>query len=285
MPHKPSIAFFGTPEFALPSLAALAEAGLAPQLIVTAPDRPKGRGLELAPPPVKTWAHEHGIPVLQPEKLDDAFLEKLRQKGWDLFAVVAYGKILPKKLLDIPKDGTLNVHPSLLPKFRGPAPVEGAILEGVEETGVSVMLLDEKMDHGPVVLAEKFPMGDTRDERAPELEAKLSLLGGALLARAIPEYLAGRLTPKAQDDGKATYTKLIQKEEGLIDPAGDPLMNYRKFRAFYGWPGTYFFAERHGKKIRVIVKDAALENGVFKMKRVLPEGGREISYEDFLRGL
>jgi len=278
----PHIAFFGTPHFAVPSLERLIERGLAPILVVTAPDRPKGRGLELAPPPIKRIAVDHGITVLQPEKLDDVFMATLQKNEWDVFVVVAYGKILPKRLLDIPKKGALNVHPSFLPKWRGPAPIQGALLEGLTETGVSIMILDEKMDHGPIIMQEKFPI---TDERAPELEMKLSQLGSELLVRAIPDYLAGRLTPKAQEDDKATYTKLIDKKDGLIDPMGDAEENYRKFRAYYGWPGTYFFAERHGKKIRVIVTDATLENGAFKMKRVLPEGGREMEYEDFLKGL
>ncbi|MDP3958082.1 MAG: methionyl-tRNA formyltransferase [bacterium] len=279
--EQPRFAFFGTPAFAVFALEELKKAKLPPALVVTAPDRPKGRGLRLSPPPVKTWAERERIPFIQPEKLDEAAREKLA--GFDLFAVVAYGKILKQEVLALPKHGTLNVHPSLLPKLRGPSPVEGAILEGARETGVSILLLDEKMDHGPVVMREKMLLSG--DERAPELREKLARLGGSALAKVIPDGATGTLAAVAQDDAAATYTNLVKKEDGLLDLADAPEKNYRKFRAYCGSIGTHFFAKRHGKDVRVIVKDAALENGEFSIKKVLPEGGREMPYGDFVRGL
>lgn len=283
MPNErvPRFAFFGTPEFAVRALEELAKMKMLPALVVTAPDRPRGRGLRLAPPPVKAWAEKEGIPFMQPETLDEEARKKLA--GFELFVIVAYGKILKQEVFDLPKYGTVNVHPSLLPKFRGPSPVESAILEGAPETGVSVMLIDEKMDHGPVLMQEKMLLSG--EERAPELREKLARLGGNALAKAIPDFATGKLKAAPQDDGAATYTKLVKKEDGEIDLADAPEKNYRKFRAHIGWPGTYFFAARHGKQVRVIVKDAALEEGVFKIKKVLPEGGREMPYGDFLRGV
>lgn len=276
--NKYKIAFFGTPEFAASILDELSDAGIAPALVVTAPDRPAGRGLVMTPPPVKTWALQHSISLLQPEKLDADFIAELGKEQWDLFIVAAYGKILKKEVLDLPAHGTLNVHPSLLPKYRGSSPIESVILSGDAETGVSIMLLDEYMDHGPVLAQKRVPLEETTT--APELEHALAVLGGALLADTIPGWINGNIESKPQDHDKATVTKKIKKEDGLISLSDDPITNYRKFRAYQGWPRTYFLAD--GK--RIVITDATLENGVFVVKKVVPEGKKKMEYEDFLRG-
>ena len=283
LPTTPKIAFFGTPELVVPVLDELKAAGLIPSLIVTAPDRPKGRGLALSPPPAKIWAEQNGVNILQPEKLDKNLINDLRSTFYDLFLIVAYGKIIPREIIDLPKFGTFNIHYSLLPKYRGAAPVETAILNGDKETGVSIQKMVFELDAGPVVAEEKTAIGE--NETAPELRDRLNTIAKKLLVETMRKIVDGTAAPREQNHKEATSTKKITKENGLIDlnsPAGE---NWRKYRAYFNWPGTYFFTERKGKKVRIIIKDAGLENGEFKIKRVLPEGGREISYEDFLRGL
>ncbi len=277
MSNKPAFVFWGTPDFAVIILNELKEVGFLPALVVTAPDKPKGRHLVLTPPPVKVWALENNVDVLQSEKIDADFIKKLQASNWDLFIVAAYGKILKKEVLDLPAHGTLNVHPSLLPAFRGSSPIESAILAGLPETGVSIMLLDEQMDHGPVLAQKKYQLGS--DTGATELEAALAHIGGALLAETIPSWVAGEIKAISQDNAQATFTKKIKKEDGLLDLATDPAINYRKFKAYEGWPRTYYFKDEK----RVIVTQAQLVDGELKIEKVLPEGKKEMGYEDFLR--
>ena len=292
-PTTPRVVFFGTPRFAAIVLDELVAAGYLPVLIVTAPDKPKGRKLVLTPSEVKVWANAHHIPVLTPEKLqDELFAQELKKAGGDLFLVAAYGKIIPKAVLDIPKHGTLNVHPSLLPKFRGPSPIESAILSDEDHTGTSIMVLDEAMDHGPIVAQRLFEGSATTEAhpslawppKADTLTDALAHEGGKLLAESIPTWImTGNATP--QDHTHATFTKKITKEDGLIDLARDPLLNYKKIRAL----DAYFFVERGGKQIRVRITDAAYrelpgERGELILTRVIPEGKKEMPYADFLRG-
>ena len=274
---KYKIAFFGTPDFSVIILDELKRHGILPTLVITAPDKPKGRHLVLTPPPVKVWADENNIPTLQPEKLDAEFRYKIQDTRYDLFIVAAYGKILKKEVLDMPAHGTLNVHPSLLPKYRGSSPIESAILAGDAETGVSIMLLDEQMDHGPVLTQEKVPLDEATGATA--LERELAILGGSLLARSIPSWIAGTLKATAQDDTRATVTKKIKKEDGLIDLSADPTTNYRKIRAYQGWPRTYFIKDNK----RVVIAEAEIEDNTLHIRRVIPEGKKEMGYEDFLR--
>ena len=286
MIRTPSIpfVFFGTPRFAVSVLEELSAAGLMPSLIVTAPDKPQGRKLLITPPPVKRWADEHGIPALQPETLDDAFLNTLREENAEVFALAAYGKILPKELLEMPKHGIVNVHPSLLPKFRGASPVRSAILTDERETGVSVMLLDEKMDHGPIIAQASIEI-EKEDWPPPGriLEEMLAREGGKLLAEVLPEWVAEKITPEPQDDTKASVCKKIKKEDGLIDLSADPYQNFLKIRAFDGWPGAYFFADKNGKQIRVKITEAEFKGEKLLIQKVIPEGKREMSYSDFLK--
>jgi methionyl-tRNA formyltransferase len=266
------IVFFGTPRFAVFVLDALKSAGIVPALIVTVPDKPQGRGLVLTPPDVKVWAEKHEVPYLQPSalKVSDPDFELLMNSEWDLFIVAAYGKILPQSVLDLPARGTLNVHPSLLPKFRGASPVESQILADERTVGVSIMQLDAQMDHGPIVAQasitlESWPM------RASDLEELLATEGGALLAESIPLYLKNELPLTEQDHALATFTKKIEKADGELDLSADGYQNYLKYCAYEGWPTTYFFKD--GKRIKI--NEAVLENGQFRPLRVTPEGKKE----------
>ncbi|HVS80053.1 MAG TPA: methionyl-tRNA formyltransferase [Candidatus Paceibacterota bacterium] len=285
-PRTLNFAFFGTPAFVIPVLEKLKNAGFIPSLVVTAPDKPQGRDHILTPPAVKVWAEENGIPVEQPAKVrgNTDFFTKLKARNFDLFIVAGYGKILPQEILDLPAKGTLNVHPSLLPLHRGPAPVESQILSGDENVGVSVIALDAEMDHGPIVAQKSFPMPEPLP-RAPELDELLWPEGGKLLAEVLPQWIDGSVMPKEQDHSKAAFTKKFAKEDGLIDLADNPLLNFRKFKAHDPWPGTYFFVDQHGKKIRVIVKEADLIDGQFVVRRIIPEGKKEMNYADFMRNL
>ena len=274
--------FFGTPTLSVIVLDELKNAGMLPALVITAPDRPAGRGLKITPPPVKVWALTHNIPLLQPEKLDADFLSELQTTQYDVFIVAAYGKILPKELLDIPKHGALNVHPSLLPKFRGASPIVSAILEDSKETGISIMSLDEEMDHGPIVAQKKIALADW-PPRASELGETLAHEGGKLLATVLPHWVASEIEAKEQNHDVATYCKKITKVDGLINLNDNVYKNLLKIRALEGWPGTYTFFERNGKKIRVGIIGAHIENENLIISRVKAEGKREMPYEEFLR--
>ncbi|MBM3272602.1 methionyl-tRNA formyltransferase [Candidatus Kaiserbacteria bacterium] len=274
-------AFFGTPGVACTFLDALTQAGMPPALIVTAPDKPAGRGMELKCPPVAQWASKHGIPLLQPEKLDTAFIEHMRAQGpWDVFIVIAYGAIFPQELIDLPAYKTLNVHFSLLPRWRGASPVESPILAGDGETGCAIQVMRAKLDTGPVVALEKTPIGE--DETAPALRARLGEIGSRLLVETLPRYTAGELTPAEQDDAHMTYAKKMKKEDGDITH-DDDITRWRKYRAYAEWPGTCLFTERGGKTVRLKIAAARFEDDRFVIDRVIPEGKKEMSYADFLR--
>jgi len=293
---KDGFVFWGTSPFSIGVLDALKEGEIIPDVIITAPDKPKGRNLMITPPRVKIWAKQNNIPVLQPETLDDSFLADFKNfvnlMNLKLAVVASYGKIIPRVILDMPKYGTLNVHPSLLPRLRGASPIQSAILSE-DTTGVTIMLLDDKMDHGPIVAQKEIPIAPW-PPKASELEKILAHEGGRLLGEIIPKWIVGKITAREQEHDIATYTKKFTKEDGLIDLSGDPTMNFRKIQAFDVWPKAYFFTERHGtkasgdarasKKNRVIVTDAELIEGKLLIKKVLPEGKKEMKYGDFLRG-
>ncbi len=184
----------------------------------------------------------------------------------------AYGKILPQALLDIPQYGTINLHPSLLPKLRGPSPMRSAILNDEKETGVSVMLIDDKMDHGQILAQEKVVFEEW--PHAHEVEERLMLSGAKLLAATVPAYLAGEIVPQEQDDSQATYCSLFKKEDALLDLSDDPYQNFLKIRAFEGWPNAYFI--HNGKHIKIT--EATFANGTLTIEKVIPEGGKEMDY-------
>lgn len=232
------IVFFGTPEFAVPALDAILSAGHEVALVVAQPDRPAGRGMRLQAPPVITRAREHRLPVAQPEKIRDAgVLDQVARLAPDAGVVVAYGKILPTRLLDIPRLGFLNVHASLLPKYRGAAPIQRAIANGDAVSGVTIMKVDEELDHGPLFAARELEIAP--DERAPEYASRLAQTGGDLLAHVLQEIENGTARAAEQDHGRATYAPKIEKDEGLVDWTWPAAVIYNRFRAFYPWPGTF----------------------------------------------
>lgn len=277
--------FFGTPQISVYVLEELEKKGFIPSILVTAPDSKQGRKMLLTPPEVKVWGVAHGIPVLQPEKMTKEFVSELKelapQEGWDVFAVAAYGKLLPKQLLDIPTRGVVNLHPSLLPRLRGANPIRGAILADEKEIGVSIMLVDEEMDHGPILAQEKVPL-DGWPPHGSELDELLARHGGRLLAKTLPQWIIGTITPCEQNHEEATFTKKVVKEDGLIDLNNDPYLNLLKIRAYEDWPGTYMFIERGGKQVRVKIIDAEIENDTLKITRIIPEGKNEMDYQTFL---
>ena len=263
--------FFGTPDVASETLEILKDAGYLPELIVTAPDKPAGRKMLLTPPPAKTWAIENNIPYIQPEDIKDLIVGL---PSVDLFIVVAYGKIMPENLIKLPRLGSINIHYSLLPKYRGASPVESAILNGDTESGVTIQQMEFKMDTGPILAVEKTPIGET--ETAPELRARLIKIGGDLLVKMLPDFVEGKITGTPQDDSQATKCKKMTKEDGLINLEDDAVKNYNKFKAYAKWPRTYFFRDNK----RYIITDAKLLDGKFTIKKVIPEGGKEQNYQE-----
>jgi methionyl-tRNA formyltransferase len=227
------VIFFGTPQFAVPSLDALARTHDV-ALVVAQPDKPAGRGMKMQAPAVAARARELGLPLAQPAKIRDAaFLESIAALRPDAGIVVAYGKILPAALLEIPRRGFFNVHASLLPRYRGAAPIQRAIEHGERETGVTIMRVDEQLDHGPMLAAVTAAIGP--DERAPSLAARLSILGAEALAGALAESVDE--TP--QDHAQATFAPKIEKSEGAVDWNEPARAIYDKFRAFDPWPGLF----------------------------------------------
>ncbi len=279
---KPDFPFFGTGEIAVYVLEELAGAGLVPDLIITAPDRPQGRGLAIAPSPVGAWALARGIETHKPPRIDDETVDMLKERDYPLFIVADYGALIRKAVLDLPQYGTLNVHPSLLPRLRGPSPIRSAILTDERITGVTIMLLDEEIDHGPVIAQKKIPI-DPWPPRARDLEEKLAREGGILLAHILPSYIAGDIEPHAQNHDVATYTEKFEKEDGEIDLRDDAYRNFLKIRAYEGWPTAYAYFDREGKRIRVQILDAHMEENRLLIDVVKPEGKREMPYLDFLR--
>jgi methionyl-tRNA formyltransferase len=279
---KPLFAYFGTPALSTVVLNSLEARGFLPALVVTAPDKPAGRGLELQPSPVKRWALERNIDVVTPEKLrDPQFLAELGNTDWDVFIVAMYAKLIPKELLDMPRRGVLNVHPSLLPKFRGPSPVLSAILADERETGVSIMQLTEGMDEGPVVAQARIEIEEEAwPLKGSQMETLLAQEGGNLLAELLPDWVAGSLTPEEQDATKATYTKKFDSTDALLDLT-NPREAFLKIRAFDQSPRAYCISPK-GK--RVIVTEANWKDGDIEIVRVIPEGKKEMLYSDYLRG-
>ncbi|MCM2316499.1 MAG: methionyl-tRNA formyltransferase [Thermoanaerobaculia bacterium] len=230
------VAFFGTPDFAAASLEALLASRHQVVAVVAQPDRPAGRGMKLHKPPVAVVAEREGIPLLQPAKIrNEDFLAAFKSFGADIAAVVAYGRILPKQLLDASPHGFLNVHGSILPKYRGAAPIQRAIENGETETGVSIMRLDEDLDHGPVYSIVRTPLG--ADERAPELFSRLAEIGGYTLVSVLDAIESGAASAAEQDHAAATFAPKIEKEESDVVWTMSAKSIYDRFRAFDPWPG------------------------------------------------
>lgn len=258
----------GTPEFAVPSLNSLVGAGYEVSAVVTQPDRPSGRGKVLTPPPVKIAAEAAGIPLLQPSKIrTEEFFAELSSYSPELICVTAYGRILPKSILDLPKYGCVNVHASLLPKLRGAAPVNWAIVRGESVTGVTTMLMDEGMDTGDMLLRREAAIED--DDTGETLSRKLSSLGGELLVETLGLLEEGRLRPEKQDESRATYAPIIKKEDGLIDWS-KPARDIRNLvRGMLPWPGAY--THLGGKMLKIF--RAAVSEGRGRPGEVIKSGG------------
>lgn len=275
-----NIAFFGTPDFTTQFLDTLVVHNMTPSLVVTNPDKPTGRGMILTSPAPKLWADDHTITVLQPEKITDDVIEQLTTTQWDLFVVVAYGKILPQALIDMPKYGTVNVHYSLLPKYRGATPVESAILNGDETTGVSIQQMRFKLDSGPILSEENIGISPT--DTTLTLRQKLNDIALELLPQTIKALVTNSVTPKEQNESLATHCGKIQKSDGEILLSDGPIFNDRKFRSHVGNVGSYFYTEKNGSKIRVKITAAHLEGTIFVIDEVIPENGKRQSYAQFL---
>jgi methionyl-tRNA formyltransferase len=286
--QKTPFVFFGTSEFSAHILDELEKQGFVPHAIISAEDKPVGRKMIITPPATKVWATSRNIKVLQPKTLRETkeigITEKIKTfiEGCDLFIVASYGKIIPQAILDLPKHGTLNVHPSLLPKLRGPSPMVSAILSE-NETGVSIMLLDADMDHGPLLAQEKTVVSEW-PPYIDELETTSAVQGARMLTEIIPNWIAGTLKGVEQDHTQATICKKISKEDGLLTFTDSADNNLRKIRAFQGWPTSYFFMEKDAKQMRIIVTKAHVENDQLIIDSVIPEGKKEMLYADFMRG-
>lgn len=236
---NPRIIFAGTPEFAVASLRALIDSDAIPCAVLTQPDRPAGRGKSLTASPVKKLAEKHGIPVMQPQGLrDEAAVSKLRDLQPDIMVVAAYGLILPQTVLDIPRAGCLNVHASLLPRWRGAAPIQAAVLAGDEQSGVCLMSMEAGLDTGPVYAREEVSIGDR--ETAGELHDRLASVGGLLLARNISAIVNGELTAVAQDDTEATYAPKIKTADAELMWTRSATELDRVVRAYNPVPGAWF---------------------------------------------
>ncbi len=304
------LVFFGTSAFAVPILERLAkDARFEVTAVVTQPDRPVGRHAEVMASPIKQAALKLGLPVLQPEsvKTDEGFA-LLEQHPADAYVVASYGQIIPQRVLDLPKHGAINVHGSILPAYRGASPIAAAIANGDKETGVTIMLMDAKMDHGPTLAFATEPIAS--DDTTKTLEPRLSKLGANTLPDVLEKYLKGELKATEQDHDKATMVKLLKREDGKFEPATQTAEQMERLvRAYEPWPGTYL--EIEGKRLKVlstsvIPTDESARSGgipsnrraiidgspaivcfdgsVLKLTRVQPEGKKEMTGEEFLRG-
>jgi methionyl-tRNA formyltransferase len=272
-----SFIYFGTPKVSSDTLELLIGRGFVPALVVTAPDAPRGRGLILTPSETKTVALAHNLPVFTPEKLDAEAIATISERGCDYALVVAYGKIFPEALIHAFSRGVLNVHYSLLPKYRGATPLETALRMGERETGVTVQKMVKELDAGDIIAQKAAAIGE--EETALELRPRLITLGAELLADTLPAYLTGAVTPLVQDASLATHAKKLKKEDGLLSLDAPAEENWNKYRAYADSIGTYFFENE--KRIKIV--KASMQNGKFTVERIVPEGKREMSYTDFAR--
>ncbi|PIR41788.1 MAG: methionyl-tRNA formyltransferase [Candidatus Yanofskybacteria bacterium CG10_big_fil_rev_8_21_14_0_10_37_15] len=300
MKNKLNIVFLGTPDFAIPTLKSLLNFGHNVVGVITQPEKPAGRAKIITPSPVKKFALEKHLSILEPHNLkkDEEAFENFKHLNPDLCVVAAYGKIIPSRYLDVPKYGFLNVHPSLLPKYRGPSPIQTAILTGNPKTGVSIMLIDEQVDHGPVLAQRTYNIKPTA--YYSETEKDLSDLGAELLIETLPKYISGDMRPQEQDHNQATFTKMFTREDGKINWDCSAEKIYNQIRALNSEPGTWALlaysveavsttkAERPsgfvGQDKIINIKKAELRDGKLQIQIIQMEGKKEMSFEEFLRG-
>ena len=291
----------GTPGFAVPSLNALIESEDEVVGVVTKTDKPQGRGQRIESPPIKILSQQYGIPILQPEKLKtEEFFNELKSFNPDLICVTAYGKILPKNILELPPRGGINVHASLLPKYRGAAPINWAIINGEKNTGITTMLMDEGMDTGDILLQHEIPIDE--EDTGETLSERLSHIGAELLIQTIKLLKENKLSPIPQDHSKATYASMLKKEDGLIDWSKSAQEIRNLIRGTLPWPGAYTFLEGKNLKIyRAIVSlgqgkpglviistrgtlRVATGAGAIDIHELQIEGGKRLPIEAFLSG-
>lgn len=293
------VVFMGSPDFALPTLQALAQHYQVVG-VVTQPDRASGRGRELKPPPVKVLAQELNIPVIQPEKLrQPEAMEQLQAWRPDLIVVAAFGQILKKDVLYLPRFGCINVHASLLPRWRGAAPINAAILHGDEETGVTIMKMDVGLDTGPILTQRSIPI--TSEDTAGSVFEKLSQLGAELLIETLPGYLSGEIRPTPQPEEGMTYAPMLKKEEGQLDFTRPAEELARRVRAFHPWPGTFMDFDGTLLKVhrahveagnaeageRLVYRDqpaVGTGDGLLILDEVQPAGKKPMNGKSFLAG-
>lgn len=303
------VIFMGTPYFAAPSLETLINSSdFKPIAVVTAPDKPIGRKQELTSSPIKALSQKNNILILQPEKVkNEEFAEQIKNLRPDLIVVTAYGKIIPKYILDIPGYGCVNVHASMLPKYRGPAPIQAAILQEDKTTGITIMLMDEKMDTGPIISQREIAIDSL--ETLETLQNKLSKSGAELLIETLPRYISGELKPQPQDDSLATYCQMITRDNGKIIWNKTSEETEHQIRAFTPWPGAFtFYHIQPNKRLKIIraeicnyaAESSDLEygkvifnndklliktgNGWLSILELQLEGGRPISAQEFING-
>ena len=292
------LAYMGTPDFAVPSLAALVEAGHEIAAVYSQPPRRAGRGQKERPSPVYAWAEEHGLPVRTPRTLrDEGAQAEFAALNLDAAIVAAYGLILPLPVLEAPRLGCINVHASLLPRWRGAAPIQRAILAGDTETGISIMIMEEGLDTGPVLRMESLPIGP--EMTAGELHDALAALGGCMIAPVLADFEAGHIVPEPQDDAGTTYAKKIEKPEARIDWSEEASMVARRIHAFAPWPGAWFTLG--GERVKALAARIEPADGAFgevlddtlrvacgssavRLLRLQREGKKPAAAADFLRG-
>ena len=302
MSDPPRVLFYGSPDFAIPALQALIDSPFRPIAVVTQPDARAGRGRSLRPPPIKQLAADHDIPALQPAKLRDrAAIAQIASLRPDLQIVAAYGQLIPTEILDLPSHGSLNVHASLLPRWRGASPISAAILQGDTETGVSIMLVDENEDTGDILRQQSTPVSPT--ENAGELSDQLAQIGARLLLETIPDWLNGAITPIPQDSDRATRARRVKKSQGRIDWQQPADQIARHIRAYTPWPAAATTLDQTPIRVTLATYsdsavqslpgtilqagttiDVATANGVLQIHRLQRAGKRELSAEEFARG-
>ncbi len=283
------IAFIGTGPLAESAFVELINLGIKPKLLITKPDSKSGRDLELKAPLIKKIAESFNIKVIQPEKLR-LEIEKeesiLNKETFDIFLVASYGKIMPREFLDIPLLGTLNIHPSYLPFYRGATPIETALLHGDKKLGISLMVLDEEVDHGPIIIQKEFDYFETLpNHTSADFEELGGKLGAQMFVEIIEDFIDGAITVQEQDHSLATVTSKLNKESGFVDLEKDSLEKIHNiYRACTPWPSCFFILKHKDKEIKVKITEMLKEDGVVKITKVLPESKKEMSFESFQNG-
>lgn len=307
MPHGLHLVYCGTPQFAVPTLEKLVAAGFPVHLVLTQPDRPKGRGLELVASPVKQAASRHNLPIYQPQKIknNEELQGRLREIAPDAIIVVGYGRIIPKWMLDLPRYGNLNLHASILPKYRGAAPIQWAIANGERVTGVTTMRIDEGLDTGDILLQQELGIQD--DDTAETLGPRLAAIGADLMIETLSRLQATTIIPKPQNHVEATLAPILTKEDGFIDFHRSAQEIYNRLRGFQPWPGAFtkfrgkVLAVTAARPVQPLSSEPSVEDGqlrlrgsqllvgcgqstVLELLEVQPEGKKRMPASDFARG-